>query len=164
MVPSFCEGGLVGSYLLHIKLHQASSVVSIQRGYLPTRLCTSAVTRDLGLSSHRVRGKEPNNSSPLSCIDEEKKNEDARRKLHCNCVPWFKTSIIAICSCHFEHCLYNFGIDPTVRVPVFAIKYSSMATSLPASLPYPDSLIPPKGDSAAEEFPGNVVSNARETR
>lgn len=41
----------------------------------------------------------------------------------------------------------------TVKVPVLEIKYSSIATSLPASLPYPLSLIPPNGDSAQDEFP-----------
>jgi len=33
------------------------------------------------------------------------------------------------------------------------IQYSSTAISLPLSFPYPLSLIPPKGDSAAEERP-----------
>jgi hypothetical protein len=41
----------------------------------------------------------------------------------------------------------------SVKVPVFVIRYSLIATSFPDSFPYPDSLIPPNGDSAAEELP-----------
>ena len=52
----------------------------------------------------------------------------------------------------FIHCDYS----SRVRVPVFVIKYSFTATSFPLSLPYPDCLIPPKGDSAAEELPAGV--------
>lgn len=48
---------------------------------------------------------------------------------------------------------YNFDMGSTVKVPVFEIRYSSIATSLPASFPYPEALIPPKGDSAADAFP-----------
>lgn len=40
-----------------------------------------------------------------------------------------------------------------VKVPVLVIKYSLTATSLPDSLPYPLSLIPPNGLSAADELP-----------
>lgn len=47
--------------------------------------------------------------------------------------------------------LYNF--ESIVSVPVLEIRYSLTATSLPLSLPYPLSFIPPNGDSAAEEFP-----------
>lgn len=49
---------------------------------------------------------------------------------------------------------YSFAIGRTVMVPVFVMRYSSIATSFPASLPYPDCLMPPNGDSAAEELPG----------
>jgi len=41
----------------------------------------------------------------------------------------------------------------TVNVPFFVTKNSSMATSLPLSLPTPLSLIPPKGASDDELFP-----------
>lgn len=59
--------------------------------------------------------------------------------------------------------LYIFAPISRVNVPVLAIKYSSMATSFPASLPYPDSLIPPNGDSAHELLPGDkYVSKAHE--
>lgn len=46
----------------------------------------------------------------------------------------------------------------SVKVPVLVIKYSLTATSFPLSFPYPDSLIPPKGDSAADWLPAKVVS------
>lgn len=40
-----------------------------------------------------------------------------------------------------------------VKVPVLVTKYSLTATSFPLSLPYPDSFIPPNGDSAADWLP-----------
>ena len=36
-------------------------------------------------------------------------------------------------------------------------RYSLTATSIPLSFPYPDSLIPPNGDSAADELPAGTV-------
>jgi hypothetical protein len=47
----------------------------------------------------------------------------------------------------------EFQASSIVSVPVFVIRYSFTATSLPDSLPYPDCFIPPNGDSAAEELP-----------
>ena len=52
----------------------------------------------------------------------------------------------------------SFGLGSTVKVPVLATIYSSIATSFPASFPYPEALIPPKGDSAADEFPTRWIN------